>query len=271
MAGDVLVQTVLPRSLGKWVKDQAEAAGLSTAAWLRRLVMQAQSEVWVNAWAIEPEHRKSNSSDWWARWSQDPADIFLERVDVHSDGTTEFRAFDPSGRPGTPLFAASLESAPRRRLRRNLEEGWLVLEGSTQPWTVERKIADASADGQIVLFVRTVAATKTYYAYANAYSSPPMVGLSTSDPPMTGGVVFWRFETEETDHTKRLFAVEKLGPPFRLENDGGQIIGNPRPATQWGLDEALMEASALASVEPTRVMRLVGGAKVILRSWPRTT
>jgi|HubBroStandDraft_2_1064218.scaffolds.fasta_scaffold30268_1 hypothetical protein len=273
MAGEALVQTVLPRALGKWVKQQADEAGLSTAAWLRRLIMQAQSEVWVRAWSMHPGHRKANSSDWFASRSQSPPDILLERAAVHPDSTIEFRAFDAYARPGTPLVTEILDGAEGyAELRYNLNAGWLVLEGSTEPWTVVRKIADASAGGQVVLFVRTVKPSTTYYAYANAYSNPPLVGLATSDPPATGGVVFWQFETEEPDHQRRMQSL-KVAPQFRLEDDRGQTIGTPRPATQFGLDEAVMEASALARVDQARVMRLVVGpneAKVVLRSWPRT-
>jgi hypothetical protein len=226
----------------------------------------------VRAWAWPSTHHKSNSAEWFARCAADQPDIFLKRVAVFADGTIEFRAFDPLASPGAPLLASALASATYQKLRSNLDEGWLVLEGSTDPWAVDRRVADANAGGQVVLFVRKVKATTSYYAFADAYHNPPRVGLTTSNPPVTGGTIFWQLETEETDQRRRLEALKQLGPQFQLENDKGQIIGKPCRPDAFGLDEAIMEASAYARLDPDRVMRLVAAGtegKTLLRSWPR--
>jgi hypothetical protein len=210
--------------------------------------------------------------EWFARHSQDRPEVFLERAAEHADGVVEFRAFDANAAPGTPLLAAVLASVPYQRLRSNLDDGWLVLEGSTEPWVVQRRIADANAGGQIVLFVKKVKATTTYYAFADAYHNPPRVGLTTSNPPVTGGTIFWQLETDETDQRKRLESLKQVGPKFQLEDAKGQVIGMTCDADAFGLDEALMEASACAKAQPDRVMRMVAmgpEGKTLLRSWPR--
>ncbi len=106
-----------------------------------------------------------------------------------------------------------------------------------------------------------------YYVYANAEVTPPIVGLAKSDPPITGGVVFGKFETDEPDHDKRVKMAECLMPSLRVENGNGESIATPRPATSSGLDEAIMEAGALARVNPFRPVQLVAGAGVVLRRW----
>ena len=106
-----------------------------------------------------------------------------------------------------------------------------------------------------------------YYVYANVDVAPPIVSLAKSDPPFTGGVVFWKIETDESDPNKRSQLVESLAPPFRVETDKGESVATPRPATASGLDEALMEAAALAKVNRSRPLRLVAGDGVVLRRW----
>jgi hypothetical protein len=51
----VLVQTVLPETLGRWTADQAKAEGVSVAAWVRRLLLreQAAQASTDQAWRIE--------------------------------------------------------------------------------------------------------------------------------------------------------------------------------------------------------------------------
>ncbi len=106
-----------------------------------------------------------------------------------------------------------------------------------------------------------------YYVYANLDVTPPVVGLAKSDPPVTGGVVFWQFETDEADHHKRIKMAESLAPPLRVENDKGALVTVQRPASSVGLEEALMEAGAIARVNPSRPLRLVVGTDVVLRRW----
>ena len=107
-----------------------------------------------------------------------------------------------------------------------------------------------------------------YYVYANVEASPLVVGLAQSNPPVTGGIVFWQFETDEPDHAKRLKMAESLAPPFRVQNvANGQAIATPRPASTAGLDEALMEGGALARANPARSLRLVAGTDVVIHRW----
>ncbi len=260
MAADLLVQTVLARPLGKWVKQQADEAGLSTAAWLRKLIMQKQSELWVRAWSLPPnrtvrEARVSVHAMW------------LERVAVHANDSIEFRVYERAG--GLPLLAKKVaEGGEYPDLRAELE-GRLLLDGSDDLWSVVYQLADQNAEGQLVLFLRSrKAPMATYFAYANP--NVRLVGLTTRDPPLTGGTIFWELQTGEVDHNRRIAIVEKEAPPFRLENGDGQTIGGPFPASTSGLEEALMYAKALAQQSPSAPMRLVGGANAVISRWPQT-
>jgi hypothetical protein len=40
-------------------------------------------------------------------------------------------------------------------MRHDLHNGWLVLGGSTDPWTVVRQLADENAGGHVVLFLKS--------------------------------------------------------------------------------------------------------------------
>jgi hypothetical protein len=47
---DVLVQTRVPKPLGKWIALQASRSGETAAAWLRRLLVREANMARVNAW-----------------------------------------------------------------------------------------------------------------------------------------------------------------------------------------------------------------------------
>jgi hypothetical protein len=51
---ELLLQTRVPQSVGKWVAKVAEAEGISLAAWLRRSVMAAAGGKRVDAWLARP-------------------------------------------------------------------------------------------------------------------------------------------------------------------------------------------------------------------------
>jgi hypothetical protein len=80
--------------------------------------------------------------------------MLLERVGIHADGTVEFRVFDGWAKPRTPLLSKMLQHEDYFELSAQLSDGWVLVEGSSDPWTVVRKVEDANADGQIVLFLR---------------------------------------------------------------------------------------------------------------------
>jgi len=147
---DVLVQALLPAPIAKWVRRVAASEGLPVGTWVRRLILQKKQEMLVRAWGMKPEVQEHR----WAAyaWTKGvDAPLTLERVAVHPDGTTEFRALDSRGKP---MPAKALEENEHFELEQHLRGGWVLLENSNDPWVVARQMADANADGQLVLFLR---------------------------------------------------------------------------------------------------------------------
>jgi hypothetical protein len=122
-------------------------------AWLKRLIMERQpAALVVRAWG-RPNGAPKAPPLVPPTWETKPY-MLLERVAIHADGTVEFRAFDGWAKPRTPLLSKMLQGEDYSELSRQLSDGWVLMDGSSDPWTIVRKVEDANADGQIVLFLR---------------------------------------------------------------------------------------------------------------------
>lgn len=146
---DVLVQTLVPPRLAKWVKGRAEREGLAVAAWLRRLIMmqEAQSTI-VRAWVRPDSEQVRRLSDIWAT-NQHPH-ILLDRVLGYADGTAEFAVYDINGRVFTRDDLVYMNA-----LADKIDHGgWFALDGSSNAWRVVSSMFDAAHLGQLRVTLR---------------------------------------------------------------------------------------------------------------------
>lgn len=95
----------------------------------------------------------------------------------------------------------------------------------------------------------------TCYVFADPHDS--RFGVSTNNPPITGGQVIDAFEDDEgTAHEMRLRKAEQRNSPMRLEHSG-QPFPERYPANRNGYLEARMLAGSLHEVAPTASVQLV--------------
>jgi hypothetical protein len=219
---DVLVQTVLPPRIAAWVKRRAAVEGISQAAWLRRLILQEQQSVTVRAWvpnlrtgAIDRVHH----------------DLVLERVGAEVDGTTQFRVLEPDG--AKPCIARRVLETD---LFRSIERNGVFLDGSRAPWRVVSTLADAGADGQLVMFLNERATV------VESTEKQQVLTLTTSD-----GAVFRVEEKSKAD-----------GPYYEVRDRGDFVLGRirlPSPTKaecMW--DVSVLDTYSAEIVEQLRVM-----------------
>jgi hypothetical protein len=149
MVRDGLVQTILAPELLEWARSEAANSGISVAAWLRRLVMQHKQSAVVPAWVRPANESKGYLHALGVHSRERPADFMLQRAQIHSDGSTEFRAYLPDGSPYTAheLYARDMRL---ELLRQRIQDGWFALEGSLSPWMLVDSYADTMVDDQII-------------------------------------------------------------------------------------------------------------------------
>lgn len=147
---DVLVQTLIPPRLAKWLKQSAEREGLSVAAWVRRLIMMQEAQTaHMQAWHRPPTEQVRTLSEVWGR--PGAPNIMLDRVAAHADGSIEVRVH--SAKSGAPLTGRDLLQA--NVLAENIEKGgWFALAGSMNAWRVVNSFADDAHGGQLILTLR---------------------------------------------------------------------------------------------------------------------
>jgi hypothetical protein len=158
---EVLIQVLVSKDLGKWVRKQAEEEGRTMSAYVRRLLTMQQEKQRVpggiipmasatRAWFMTD---REHWSDFDLKRRSQPHSFVLERLGAEVDGTQKFVLHHPASTPQShlPYTSTQLERSP---LRQQLATGWFALDASEQRWSVVYSMADDTNKGRVVLYMR---------------------------------------------------------------------------------------------------------------------
>ena len=133
---DMLVQTRVPRLLGKWISTQADLSGETVAAWLRRLLVKEASLARVSAW-VRPSDRCDPSV-----MAVNPVlpNYLLERLKVLDGDQALFALSDPEH--GVPV---TKEGWQQTEWFKRPGDHRFVLDGSPHPWWMKSASFNSTA------------------------------------------------------------------------------------------------------------------------------
>jgi len=199
-------------------------------------------------------------------------DLMLERIGVEVDGSTQFRVLDPDG--GKPCSARFVLETP---LFERMQRHGVHLDGSPEPWRMTTSLADANANGQLVLFLRG--------PRGDSPTKAAVMALTTAD-----GVVF--MVERKTDARGTYFDVRDRGDfplgHIRLtskttteclwnvsvqEGYAAEIVQQLRNQeegmTMDDVIETLMKACGALGIAPPKPFRDVHDFEAqVLQTWP---
>ena len=133
------MQTLLPPDLAEWVKGRAEADGVSIAAWFRALVSKERGLL-VRAWVPDTEAGEVTRAE--------PSQV-LEHMTHHADGTVQFRVWEADG------FTRCRAELAAEWFSGSVTKHGLKLDGSIERWSFVCSFADATAEGQLIVVLRS--------------------------------------------------------------------------------------------------------------------
>ena len=106
----------------------------------------------------------------------------------------------------------------------------------------------------------------TYHVYVDLNAR--QLGVSTVNPPVTGGTAIDSFQHAVAPHTALLAVANQRNSPMRFEYSSGgswQPGSESFEATSIGLDEALGYGGALAKLNTS--VRLVSALGYVIKTW----
>ena len=163
---EVLVQATVKRSAREWLAKTARGEGLSSSAYLRRIIymVMAKSGSGVpgglipmgtthRAWGLKTEQGPDDAA--LLQQHGAPPTFLLERLTDNPDGSFEGMMHHPISTPASHLPYLMQQFERNLDLQDTISHGWLALEGSPRTkWKVVRSVADHQRKGALLLLVR---------------------------------------------------------------------------------------------------------------------
>lgn len=143
----------------------------------------------------------------------------------------------------------------------SLESGAFVFDGTSSPPDGDGFFV---SDGTSALMGPFIRAYISHHVFVDLDEGRRRLGVTTSNPPVTGGFVIDTFEHPEASQAELLAAAAGRNGPLRIQYANGEL-GESFPATASGLDEACMLCGALA--KHGREIRLVTSRGVMIKRW----
>jgi hypothetical protein len=106
---------------------------------------------------------------------------------------------------------------------------------------------------------------RTYHVFVDTESRPVRFGVTSSNPPATGGFIVDSFEHPEAPDTELRAVAASRNGPLRMQYPNGEL-GEAFSADPAGLDEGLMLGDALLGASGAN-HRLVTSRGVTIRHW----